>query len=240
MRDVGRAYEARRKGRSLILPPLPVQYADYTLWQQECWGKRASLRASWRANSGSGGNTRRPSRCIELPTDRPRPAVASHRGAVVPIALSRDLHAGLVGLARACGASLFMVLNACLARLLTRLGRARHSDWQPDCRAHRQRARRSGGLFCQHAGAARGYVGNPSLRELIGRVRAGNLAAYSHQDVPFERLVEVLNPPRSLSHHPLFQVMLAFQNNARPRFEVAGLAAGLSRLRRRAPSSTCR
>ena len=225
--DVGRCYEARRNGQEPQLAPLPVQYADYTLWQQDALGQEsepesviARQLAFWREYLAGLPDA------IELPTDRPRPAVASHRGAVVPIALSRDLHAGLVGLARACGASLFMVLNACLAGLLTRLGAG------PDIAIGSPIAGRTDsalddlvGFFVNTLVLRADTSGNPSLRELIGRVRAGNLAAYSHQDVPFERLVEVLNPPRSLSHHPLFQVMLAFQNNARPRFEVAGLAS---------------
>ena len=82
--------------------------------------------------------------------------------------------------------------------------------------------------------------GQPGLQQLIGRVRSGNLAAYGHADLPFERLVEVLNPARSLSRHPLFQVMLAFQNEGPPALEFAGLAAAWRRSRPRARSSTCR
>src|SRR4029453_16159719 len=121
--DLGRSYAARVSGQAPQLPPLPVQYADYTLWQQDALGEESEPESViarqlvfWRAYLCGLPDA------IELPTDRPRPAVASHRGAVVGITLSRELHAGLIGLARACGASLFMVLHACLAGLLTRLG----------------------------------------------------------------------------------------------------------------------
>ena len=161
-----------------------------------------------------------------MPGDRARPAVASHRGGVVGIKLSGELHAGLVGLARECGASLFMVLQAGLAGLLTRLG-AGHDIAIGSPIAGRTDSALDDlvGFFVNTLVLRTDTSGNPSLGALVGRVRAGNLLAYSHADVPFERLVEVLNPARSLSHHPLFQVMLAFQSDAGARCELAGLGS---------------
>jgi len=225
--DLTRCYEAHRDGQAPELAPLPVQYADYTLWQQDALGQESEAESAiarqlafWREYLAGLPDA------IELPTDRPRPPVASHRGAVVGLALSRELHGGLMVLARACGASLFMVLHACLAGLLTRLGAGSDIAIGSPIAGRTDSALDDlVGFFVNTLVLRTDTSGDPSLRELILRVRAGNLAAYSHQEVPFERLVEVLNPPRSLAHHPLFQVMLAFQNNARPRFEVPGLAS---------------
>ena len=224
--DLAHCYAARRSGQAPGLAPLPVQYADYTLWQHEVLGQESDGESAiarqlgfWRGQLAGLPDA------IDLPIDRGRPAVASHRGEVVGLRMSGELHVALAGLARAGGASLFMVLQAGLAALLTRLGAgsdivigspiAGRSDNALDDLV---------GFFVNTLVLRTDTSGDPSLRALIGRVRAGNLLAYGHAELPFERLVEVLNPARSLSHHPLFQVMLAFQNNAAARFDVPGLA----------------
>ncbi len=225
--DLAWAYGARLRGEASALPPLPVQYADYTLWQREVLGEESDAESAisrqlayWRAALDGLAPA------VDLPSDRPRRSVASHRGDVVGVKLSAELHRGLVGLARECGASLFMVVQACLAGLLSRLGAgddiaigspiAGRSDSALDGLV---------GFFVNTLVLRTDTSGNPGLGELIGRVRSRNLSAYSHADVPFERLVELLNPVRSLSHHPLFQVMLAFQTNMAARFAVNGIAA---------------
>ena len=136
-----------------------------------------------------------------------------------------------------------MVLQAGLAALLTRLGGgSRHPARQPGGGPRRSCARRPGGVLRQHAGAAHRHLGQSRLPRPCGAgTRPATLAAYGHQDLPFERLVEVLNPARSLSHHPLFQVMLAFQNDAAGEPRAARAAHHASKTYRSpAPSSTCR
>ena len=242
-RDLGRFYAARCRGGAPDLAALPVQYADYTLWQHEVLGQEddpqsaiARQLAFWtEALKGLPDQ-------IDLPSDRPRPAVSSYRGDSVPLTLDPELHRGLLGLARESRASLFMVLQAALAALLTRLGSGSDIPIGSPIAGRTDSALDDlVGFFVNTLVLRTDTSGNPSFRELIARVRATNLAAYSHQDLPFERLVEVLNPARSLARHPLFQVMLALQNNAPVQLRAAGAdAARSSRSRPRAPSSTCR
>src|SRR5262249_20494774 len=228
-RDLSRSYAARVLGCVPAFAPLPVQYADYTLWQAAVLGDESEAGSVvsrelsfWRDRVAGLGEQ------IALPFDRPRPAVSSHRGGSVELRLCAGLHAGLLGLARGQGASLFMVLQAGLAALLSRLG-AGHDIAIGSPIAGRTDSALDDliGFFVNTLVLRTDTSGNPSFCDLIGRVRASNVSAYSHQELPFERLVEVLNPARSLSHHPLFQVMLALQNNAPVELELSGLSASV-------------
>ncbi|HZC76465.1 MAG TPA: amino acid adenylation domain-containing protein, partial [Ktedonobacterales bacterium] len=229
-RDLSRAYAARRQGRPAELAALPVQYADYTLWQRELLGEESDGASAiarqlefWRAALAGLAEQ------LDLPSDRPRPAVASHRGGRLSFAVPAELHGGLLQLGRASGASLFMVLQGLLAALLTRLGCGSDIALGSPIAGRTDAALDELiGFFVNTLVLRTDTSGNPSVGELIGRVRAGNLAAYSHQELPFERLVEVLNPARSLARHPLFQVLLVLQNTAPASFaELAGLAASV-------------
>jgi amino acid adenylation domain-containing protein len=220
-------YGAFRAGRPSPLPEPPLQYGDYALWQRR-WLTGEALAgelAWWRRHLGGAPTV------LELPTDHPRPAVASPRGGLEPLALPRELRQELERLGRSAGTTLFMTMLAGFALLLSR-----YAD-QPELLvgspvAGRSRRELEGliGLFVNTL-ALRVSLGGestarpaaePSFRELLGRVREETLASLAHQDLPFERLVEALAPERELDRNPLFQVMLTVQEAA-PEMTAPGL-----------------
>ncbi|WCD89398.1 Dimodular nonribosomal peptide synthase [Streptomyces xanthophaeus] len=210
LRDLGRAYEARLAGRAPDWAPLPVQYTDYSLWQHELLGDPAdpdSLAREqlehWRAALAGAPAV------ISLPADRPRPAEPSGRGATVTARLDAAAHGALLGLARTHRASLTMVARAALAAALSAVGAGEDVvigapvAGRPD-----EDLYELVGFFVNSLALRTDLSGDPSLGELLRRVREADLAAYEHAELPFDLLVEHLSPERALGHHPFFQVML--------------------------------
>ncbi|GAB1640210.1 amino acid adenylation domain-containing protein [Krasilnikovia sp. MM14-A1259] len=218
--DLTVAYEARLAGRAPAFAPLPVQYADFALWQRDQADGFAEQTELWRAALAGLPEE------LHLPTDRPRPAEASHRGEVIEFALPGTVAQDLRHLARTTGTSLFMVVQAAVAVLLTRLGGGTDIPLGSPV-AGRPDAVLDGlvGFFVNTVVLRTDTSGDPSFRELLGRVRETDLAAFDRQEVPFEHVVEVLNPVRSLGRHPLFQTMVSYLPGSSDRWRLADLDA---------------
>ncbi|WP_448322048.1 non-ribosomal peptide synthetase, partial [Streptomyces sp. CO7] len=212
--DLAAAYRARAEGRAPDWEPLPVQYADYALWQHGLASDEAAVRGHlefWERNLAGAPPV------LELPAARPRPAEPSHRGGHVPIVLDAAAHQALDELAQRTGATLFMVLQAALAALLTRHGAGTDLPLAT-MTAGRDDENLAGlvGFFVNTLVLRTDTSGDPAFAELLERVRQADLAAYAHQDLPFERVVEHLNPDRSAARHPLAQIVVQLHQEHTP------------------------
>jgi amino acid adenylation domain-containing protein/non-ribosomal peptide synthase protein (TIGR01720 family) len=208
LEDLTTLYEAFSAGRPSPLPALPIQYADFAQWQLEVL-EGELLReqiAYWRKQLAGVPAV------LELPTDRPRPAVQTFRGAAKTVELPNELARQLRELSRREGVTLFMTLLAAFQTLLHRYsGQDDIVLGSPVVNRNRSELERLIGFFLNILVLRTNFSDNPTFRELLRRVREVALEAYAHQELPFEKLVEELQPQRSLSHNPLFQVMFVLK-----------------------------
>ncbi|HEY3712493.1 MAG TPA: amino acid adenylation domain-containing protein, partial [Amycolatopsis sp.] len=204
--DLTAAYRARLDGEAPKWTPLPVQYADYALWHRDVLSDVEERQAAfWRDRLAGLPDE------LELPADRPRPAEASHRGGTVTFPVPAALAADLRALARRHDVSMFMLTQAAVAVLLHRLGAGTDIPLgAPVSGRSDERLNDLVGFFVNSLVLRTDLTGDPAFGELLGRVRTADLAAFDHQDLPFDRVVELAGPERSLALHPLFQVMVVY------------------------------
>jgi amino acid adenylation domain-containing protein len=219
-REMAALYETFTNGLPSPLPELTVQYADFSIWQRQ-WMKGEILDAKiayWKKRLAGAPPV------LELPTDRPRPAVQAHHGAIVTYTISQNLLDRLRRLSQAEDATLFMTLLSAFQLLLSRysgqedivvgstVAGRNYSETEPLI-----------GFFINTLAMRADLSGEPTFRELLARVKQTALDGYAHQEIPFEKLVEELQPERSLSYNPIFQVLFGLQNIPRASFEASGL-----------------
>jgi len=219
--EVARLYDSFSRGEPSTLPPLPIQYADFANWQRE-WLQGEVLEkqlAYWRKQFAGSLSA------LQLPFDRPRPPVQTYRGTTKVFFLTHQLHNQIRTLARREEVTVFMLLMAAFQTLLFRYS-SQQQIAVGTFIANRKFPETEAliGLFANTLVIRTDLSGNPTFRELLSRVRQVALGALAHQDVPFEKLVEELQPKRDLSYSPLFQVAFMLQNASKPELSVSGLA----------------
>src|SRR5215216_4538656 len=218
--EVVELYEGYAAGREVELPALPIQYADFAVWQRE-WLQGDVLEeqfAYWRQQLGGSLPI------LELPTDRPRPVLQTYNGSGLSFPLSPTLSQSLHSFCKAEGVTLFMTLLATFKVFLYRYtGQEDLIVGSPIANRHRHELERLIGFFINTLAMRTNLSGNPTFKELLTRVRETALGTYAHQDLPFEYLVEQLQPNRDLSHSPLVQVVLVLQNTPERKVELPGL-----------------
>ncbi|MGH8083128.1 MAG: condensation domain-containing protein, partial [Lysobacter sp.] len=219
-REIGQLYAAFREQRPDPLPPLRVQYPDYAAWEQR-WQTRERLASQ--AEYWRGALADAPA-LLALPTDRPRPPRQSFAAAARPIRLDRELTAQLKRLSQTQGATLFMTVMAAWASVLARLsGQDDLVIGTPSANRGRREIEPLIGFFVNTLALRVDLSGDPDVAQLLTQMRETALAAQAHQDLPFEQVVEIVQPARRMDHTPLFQVLFAWQNNEETRFDLPGL-----------------
>ncbi|HEX7186484.1 MAG TPA: amino acid adenylation domain-containing protein [Thermoanaerobaculia bacterium] len=223
VRELAALYGAAVEGREADLPELPVQYADYAVWQRG-WlaGEALASRLAWWRGALAGVPA------LDLPADRPRPAVAGNQGAVRTLRLPGAAWGRVEALARGESVTPFMALLSAVQALLARYsGQDDFAVGSPVAGRDRVEAEGLIGFFVNTLALRGGLAGDPPFRSLLARAREATLGAYAHQDLPFEHLVEALAPERDLGRTPIFQVMLAFGNTPMPPLALPGLTLSL-------------
>ena len=221
-RDLNALYNAFSEGKPSPLSPLPIQYIDFASWQQQ-WltGDRLETQLNYWQGELSGAPS-----LLDLPTDRPRPAVQGHRGARQDFQINQTITSGLTALSQQCGATLYMTLLAALSVLLFRYsGQEDIMIGSPIFNRNRQDIESIIGFFANTLVMRSRLQGNPRFAELLQRVKKTALGAYAHKDIPFEHLVSALKPERHQSYSLWFQVFFALQNIPSETLDWKGLSA---------------
>ncbi|WEF35134.1 non-ribosomal peptide synthetase [Pseudoduganella chitinolytica] len=233
VREIAAGYRAARQGVAAALAPLPIQYADYAAWQRQ-WLQGPRLQA--RLAEGVAQLQGAPE-LLTLPTDRPRPAVQDYRGASIEVGLDADLSRALRDLGNRHGTTLYMTVLAAWAAVLARLaGQSQVVIGSSHAGRNRVEVEPLIGFFVNTQALKIDVAGAATVAALLAQARQAALQAQGLHDLPFEQLVEAINPARSMAHHPLFQVMLTWHNTPDAALELAGLA--VERLRGGQASAT--